>query len=140
MHLRRALLLIALILGRTALAATLAPAPRSTRGTQPTPPPAATQSATATAPTPPPTPTVAFGAPPPKRPPERSAAAGAHVIVVVTAASAGEAAIPSLGLVASVDPATPATFDLLVPAGRAAVTFTPALGSPQTIGTLAGTG
>ena len=65
--------------------------------------------------------------------------AGEHVVVEVDTGTAGEASIPALGLSGSAEPRTPATFDVIVPAGRAPITFAPTLGPPQTIGTLAGT-
>jgi hypothetical protein len=58
--------------------------------------------------------------------------------VVVASASVGQASIPLLGRTASVQPGTPATFDILAPAaGRYDVLFTPPLGGPATrVGTL----
>jgi len=133
---RRVILLIAVILAVTAIAAALAPAPHTTQGPSTAPP-----SRTATAPPPAPAtpPTITFAVPAAKHPPVRTVRAGEHVVVEVAAATAGQASIPALGLSGSAEPGTPAMFDVIVPAGRAAITFEPTLGSPETIGTLAGT-
>jgi hypothetical protein len=136
MQLRRVILLIAVILGVTAVAASLAPAPRSTQAPSTAPP---SQTATTPPRAPATPPTIAFAAPSPKRPPVRTVRAGDHVVVEVDTATAGEASIPALGLSGSAEPGTPATFDVIVPAGRAPIMFAPTLGPSQTIGTLAGT-
>jgi hypothetical protein len=136
---RRVILLIAVILGVTAVAASLAPAPHSTQRPATAPPPQTGGSTVAPPPAPAAPPTIAFAAQAAKRPPVKTVKAGEHVVVEVGAATTGEAAIPALGLSGSAEPGTPATFDVIVPAGRATVTFTPTLGAAQTVGTLVGT-
>ena len=137
MHLRRALLLFALVLGLTALATSIAPGPRSGAPSVPAPPPQP-GGTTTTALTPPGVPTVSFVAPAKRRTPVRPVRVGEHVIVVVTSAGVGQVSIPALGRTASVQPQTPATFDLLVPAvGRYEVLFAPSIGDRiVAIGTL----
>lgn len=138
MHLQRALLLIAIVLGLTALAASLAPAPKKRATSAPTAPPT-----TATSP---PTPAAApqqlsFRATPSgRRLTVRTAPVGGHVVIQVKVATAGDVAIPSLGLTASAEPGTPAMFDVIVPAGRADVTFAEPFAPPRTIGALVGKG
>jgi hypothetical protein len=129
-HLRRALLLFALVLGLTALAASIAPAPH--RDEAPLPPaPAPSRAAAADA-------SITFRAPTAKRrPPRRRVALGSHLTVAVAATRPGQADIPRLGLTASVTASAPAQFDLLVPdAGRYDVLFTPTDGAPARVGTL----
>jgi hypothetical protein len=130
-HLRRALLLFALVLGLTALAASIAPAPRSDQPAVRPPPPATTPGAREQS-------TVAFSSPVPgPRPPQRRVAAGAHVIVTVTAGGPGQASIPLLGRTASMTVDSPARFDLLAPPpGSYPVVFTSAAGEPTRVGTL----
>jgi len=129
-HLRRALLLFALVMGLTALAASIAPAPR-----RDDPPPAP-------APSTPPAPveeaSIAFRAPASKdRPARRRVEAGAHVTVAVAARRPGQAEIPRLGLTASVTAHAPARFDLVAPdAGRYGVVFTPTAGPRERVGML----
>ena len=125
---------MAIVLGLTALAASLAPSHQSgtqTRQAQPPPPPPPPA-------TPTPTPTLAFRAPPGRHAQVVKAHAGQHVVVEVAASSPGEASIPDLGLTGSAEPSTPASFDLIVPqAGqRYAVMFAPAAGAASAIGTL----
>jgi hypothetical protein len=136
-QLRRALLLFALVLGLTALATSIAPGPRSGAPSVPAPPPQP-GGTTATALAPAGVPTVSFVAPAKPRAPVRAVRVGEHVIVVVTSADTGQASIPALGRTASVQPQTPAAFDLLIAtAGRYEVLFTPSLGGPiVAIGTL----
>jgi hypothetical protein len=132
-HLRRALLLFALVLGLTALATAVAPAP----------PPRDAATVAPPAPRPPveAVTTLSLTAPAPGKPPVRAVRSGAHVVLDVQSAEGGEASIPALGRTESVAAATPARFDLLVPgAGRYDVLFTPALGSPARIGTLVSRG
>ncbi|MEA2428157.1 MAG: hypothetical protein QOF37_1785 [Thermoleophilaceae bacterium] len=138
MHLRRALILFALVLGLTALAASIAPAPRTPpeQAVAPPPPlPAVPAAGTLT---------VAFGAPAPRRgPPSRKVVPGSHVVVEVVAASPGDVRIPKLGRIDSVTPSAPASFDLLAPPpGRYDVLFEPplALGPAVRVGTLVSAG
>ena len=111
MHLRRALLLFALVLGLTALAASIAPPPRS--DPEPAPPPPAPQAGEGTAGE---TATLSFRAPPARgKLPERKVATDDHVIVEVSAAEPGQATIPRLGRTASVTETVPARFNVLAP-------------------------
>jgi hypothetical protein len=128
MHLRRALLLFALVLGLTALATAVAPAPKSQDEAPATPP-------SQEAPVAPPT-TVTLSAPAgaPRAWPVRH---DARVVVQVTAGEGGQVEIPKLGQVAAVGPDDTTEFDLLdLGAGRYDVLFEPALGTPTRIGTL----
>jgi hypothetical protein len=133
-HLRRALLLFALVLGLTALAASLAPPPA--QDDQP-----ATQTTQA-----PPTEVadpgelrVGFHFPPTDhKPATKRVAAGQPVVVFVAAKQAGQATIPLLGRVSSITPEDPARFDLLLPEDADYdVRFTPATGGePRRVGRL----
>jgi hypothetical protein len=133
MHLRRALLLFALVLGMTAVAASVAPAPRS---------PDDSSSPASTAPTRPGPPEAAlalsFRVPPKGRTaPSRRVAPGAHVVIAVTASRPGQVQIPALGRTETVTPATPARFDLIAPPpGRYDIGFKPSLGELERVGTL----
>jgi hypothetical protein len=131
--LRRAILLFALVLGLTALAAAVSPSRDDSRGgggnaTLAPAPPAS-----------PPTQIVLDARRSPGRaPPVLRAKENEQVIVVVRASEGGLATIPRLGRTASVSAAAAARFDLLGPApGRYDVTFEPAgSGEPRRIGTL----
>jgi hypothetical protein len=139
-HLRRALILFALVLGLTALAASIAPAPRVREDTAVTPPAPPPPPATAPAEVR----TLAFNAPPPRRGPStRKVLPGDHVVVQVASARAGDVRIPRLGRTGTVTPSAPARFDLLAPPpGRYDVIFEPplALGAPVRVGTLVSEG
>jgi hypothetical protein len=127
MQLRRALLLFAIVLGLGALAAAIAPPPERTP--EDAAPPAAR--------------------PPEVRPEERrgrtatvnvefdavgdprtaSVETGRHVLVTVAAAEPGQASLRGLGLVAPVEPESPARFDLFPERpGRYKAVVTPAGG------------
>jgi hypothetical protein len=136
-HLRRALLLFALVLGLTALATSISPSPRSTAPRAPSPPAAAPHGATSAAGIPG-VRNLAFHAPPGRRAPAVQAVAGQHLLVSVSSTLAGQASIPALGRTATVQPGTPATFDLVLPAsGRYDVLYTPALGgASRRVGTV----
>jgi hypothetical protein len=133
-HLRRALLLFAIVLGLAALVASVS-SPRDERK-QSTPPPATGDRA----------PTVTPGAARPNaarvvfpatRRATRRLDAGRPAVVVVEARTAGQAEIPRLGLSAPAERRTPARFDVLTTRpGRYEIRFTPAEGG-ETI--LAGT-
>jgi hypothetical protein len=127
-HLRRALLLFALVLGLTALATAIAPAPERSGESQVAPPPPSN-------PVPPAT-TVSLSAPPVSARTykvDRSA----RVIVQVAAREGGQVEIPKLGQVQSASENAAARFDLLQLApGRYDVLFEPSLGTPVKIGTL----
>jgi hypothetical protein len=133
-HLRRALLLFALVLGLTALAASIAPAPRD-RARQDT----------VTRPAPPPVPAdvgereLTFQYPPPAKggPPGRRVKASEHVVVVLAADAPGQAQIPALGRTASVTASAPARIDVLAPpAGRYDVLFTNTAGESARVGAI----
>jgi hypothetical protein len=130
-HLRRALLLFALVLGLTALAASIAPPPNRD-GTSTTPPPPRPRSEPAEETS------IAFSAPVRKgRPPERRVAPGTHLIVAIAAREPGEVTIPRLGRLSNVTPGVPASFDLLAPdPGRYDVLFKPTGGEPSRVGTI----
>jgi hypothetical protein len=129
-HVRRALLLFALVLGLTALATAIAPAPKREDApvpTTPTPARPAAEDASFT-----------FRAPTGnRRPPVRRVTPGSHVTLAVAAADAGQVEIPRLGLNASVTANAPARFDLIAPGpGRYDVLFTPTVGDAGRVGTL----
>jgi hypothetical protein len=117
-------------MGLTALAASIAPAPRRD---SPTPPPAspAPPSAVEEA-------SLTFRAPAAKGArARRHVEPGTHVLVVVAARRPGQADIPRLGLTGTVTAHAPALFDLVAPdEGRYRVVFTPTAGSPARVGTL----
>lgn len=124
-HLRRALLLFAIVLGMAALVASLSRPIDERRGdtTSREPPPAEPPTAG-------PAPTRALPAPLVFRASEnesRRVPAGDAVTVEVTVDEAGSVEIPDLGLGAPADPVTPARFDVLASRpGRYRLTFTPA--------------
>jgi hypothetical protein len=133
-HLRRALLLFAIVLGMAALAASLSrPVERDDRRQDE---PRETGPATAS-------PGPARSAPSPLSL-DASArdsvrlGAGEAATLEVSVDEAGTVEIPGLGLSASADAVTPARFDLLASeAGRYELLFTPAAGdSPEPAGTL----
>jgi hypothetical protein len=135
-HLRRAVLLFAIVLGLTAIASSVAPPPReATRNGAP-----ATTEAPAPAPAPPePIRTLGFEYPVPgSRPRSVTLEKGAHVVIAVRANTPGEAAVPRLGLTDDADPDTPASFDVLISDdGRYDVLFAPVSGgAPSRLGTL----
>jgi hypothetical protein len=130
MHLRRALLLFALVLGLAALAAAVSP-------TREDPAPSAAPVAAA-----PPTPIVArsvvFESLPKGKPRLQRARTGEHLLLMVASVESGLATVPKLGRTASVSPASPAQFDVLAPqAGRYDVMFEPTGAvEPRRVGTL----
>ena len=130
MHLRRALLLMALVVFVVAAVGALAPPPGDrTEDEGPGLAPAPVAEA-------PPEP-LALRYPARDRGKRLRVATGAHVVLQVETRQAGEASIPELGLVLPADPATPARFDVL--AGRPGtydVTFDPAIGDPGVVGRL----
>jgi hypothetical protein len=128
-HLRRALLLFALVLGLTALVASIAPPPRH-EAAAPAPTPD-TESAS-------PPVTLAWTFPPAgHKPAVRRVTTGAHLVVAVSARAAGQASIPKLGRTIAMTETTPARFDLVAPpAGRYDVLFQPALGEAARVGTI----
>jgi hypothetical protein len=130
MHVRRAILLFALVLGLAALAAAVSPS-RDTSETAAGPPPQ--PPAVGVVPR-----TVVLEARPGAKPRVVRARAGDHLVVSVASPDGGLATVPDLGRTASVSPDAPARFDLLAPAaGRYDVMFQ-ASGSaePRRVGTL----
>lgn len=132
MHLRRAILLFALVLGLTALAASVSPTHQSstTVGAPADTPPAPRQSSLLR--------TVTFTTEAGARPVTRTARTGEHLLLDVASAQGGLVTIPRLGRTASVDASAPAQFDLLAPAaGRYDVLFSGGgVDEPQRVGTL----
>jgi hypothetical protein len=133
MHLRRAILLFALVLGLTALAAAVSPS-RETRE----------PALTATAPSPTPAAAVlprevAFETRESGEPQIRRARVGDHLLISVASSEGGLVTIPRLGRTDSVSAAAPARFDVLAPAaGRYDVLLELGGGpsEPRRIGTL----
>jgi hypothetical protein len=130
MHLRRAILLFALVLGLTALAAAVAPSQH--RGPAPPAPPPGAAPADA------PVRTIALDARASSRPRLDSVKQGEQLRLTVSSAEGGLVTIPALGRTASVSPATPAEFDLLAPPpGRYDVLFAASgLTEPRRAGTI----
>jgi hypothetical protein len=96
----------------------------------------ASQTAPAAAPVEPPL-TVVMRHPAGARPPLRRVRSGVRVLLRVSSEAAGQVEVEGLGLVQPVDPATPATFDVLASrAGRYRVVFLPARGDRFAVGTL----
>jgi hypothetical protein len=127
-HLRRALLLFALVLGLTALATAIAPT-RQPADQAPVAPPSAG--------TPVPPPTAITMHAPPSAARSYPVAHDAHVLLGVVAAQGGQAEIPKLGQTQAVGQGATANFDLIdLTPGRYDVLFAPALATPVKIGTL----
>ena len=125
MHARRALLLFALVLGLTAVAAAVSPSQESSAPAE------------STAPSPvEPARMVAFEVGP--RAVARTVRVGERVIVTVQSGDGGYVRIPRLGRSAYATPAAPVRFSLLAPAaGRYDVTFEETSSAePTRIGTL----
>jgi hypothetical protein len=132
---RRVLLLFALVLGVSALAASLAPPPDTSRDKPKEPPAASAPSARAV----PGSParrvrlTAPRAAAHAARAPLRRLPGGSRLVLEVSVPEPGEVAIERLGLRAAADPLTPARFELLAePAGRFPVLFVPVRGKPRT--------
>jgi len=126
-HLRRALLLFAIVLGMAALAASLARSPDPRRDdAAPREPREAGPPTAAPQPAPDAPSALSFDAA------EKESvrlAAGAAATVEVSVEEAGTVDIPELGLSATADAVTPARFDVLATnPGRYELTFTPAAG------------
>lgn len=128
-HLRRALLLFAIVLGMAALVASLSQPIEERRGdTTPSEPRESGPPEAAPAPAPAPElpPTVTFDA---VKDESRRVAAGSAATVEVSVDEPGDVAIPDLGLIEPAEPLTPARFDILANSpGRYELTFTPADG------------
>jgi hypothetical protein len=140
-HLRRALLLFAIVLGLAALAASVSRPPEESadRAERPSPPPASTEESPTISPgseSPPGTTVdVVFDA---AREQRRRVDAGQPAAVLVEVEEPGMAEIPDLGVSSPADPLTPARFEVLVPEpGRFEITFLPAgADTPEGAGTL----
>jgi hypothetical protein len=142
-HLRRALLLFAIVLGLAAVAASVSRTERNP-GQRPTPPPPRTSTDTAT----PSTETTPTPAPDPGRKPLRFEQGGKRELrvlrvgqaatVLVEVDSAGQAELAGLGLSRSAEPATPASFEVFrTEPGSFPVLFHPAAGGEaERVGTL----
>jgi hypothetical protein len=130
-HLRRALLLFAIVLGLAAIAASVSRERDGSgeRAEQPAAPPSTGPEETPTVGPGPASDTgveLTFGA---ERPQRRRLEAGQPATVHVQVDEPGLVEIPELGLNGPADPLTPARFELLVPdPGRYEIDFTPAAG------------
>jgi hypothetical protein len=124
MHLRRAVLLFAIVLGLAALAASIS-RPREQRQAEEPAPPSAPTVVPAPERTEPAQATFSAGG---KRETQR-VEAGQQTQVLVKARAPGHVDIEGLGLTAPAEPLTPAHFDVLPTPGRYEVRFTPATGS-----------
>ena len=140
MHLRRALLLFAIVLGLAALAASLSAPQRAERtDTSETPSPDAeallAPGPSATEPA-----SLTFTAA--KKPRTEELQAGRAAVVTVRVRDPGQVELEGLGLTAAAEPATAARFDILVDdPGSHRVRFVPAgQGEAETIGVLRVTG
>jgi hypothetical protein len=129
MHMRRVLILVAMVVLLTGVVVAITPPARRQVDSSPGPPPASPDRRSEAR-------DVSLRYPPPEKPPVVSLVPGDHTVVQVTTTTAGEAGV--MGLTDTAEPGTPATFDLLVPGPASyAVTFTPGFGRPSRIGTLA---
>ena len=127
-HLRRALLLFAIVLGVAALVASLSPPLEERRGdtTPSKPPPAAPPTATASPARRYPTRSSST----PRRTSRSACSTGQAATVLVAVEEPGSVDIPDLGLTASANPHTPARFEIVAPGpGRYDLLFSPAGGS-----------
>jgi hypothetical protein len=129
-HLRRALLLFAIVLGLAAIAASVSRPPDDSpeRAARPAPPPATEREET---------PTIAPGSATPAEPTkelmfdaereqDRRLDVGQPATVVVEVGEAGLVEIPQLGVSAPAEPLTPARFEVLVHEARTLmIVFTP---------------
>jgi hypothetical protein len=131
MHLRRAILLSALVLGLTALVAVVSPS-RQPDQTAVLPAPSVSPAEAL------PREVVVDARAGARGPRVVRARVNEHIVVSVLSARGGLAVIPRLGRAASVSAAAPARFDLLAPAaGRYAVMLTPSASlESRRVGTL----
>jgi hypothetical protein len=129
-HLRRALLLMAVVLFAVAIVQALAPAPRErsvSGGPAAVPGPVVAE----------PVRTLKLRYPAPRTPPRLRVTSGAHVVLQVSTSAPGQVSVPVLGLVQAAEPATPARFDVLAAReGTYTVTFEPSAGGTATLGRL----
>jgi hypothetical protein len=120
MHLRRAMLLFAIVLGLAAMAAALTRPPAERANPRPAPPRSAVPARTPRLP-------AEVRLDTARRPRTRVVRAGRRTIVTVDVKDPGQVELAGLGLTASAEPLTPARFDVLAPkAGRYEVLYTPA--------------
>ena len=134
MHLRRALLLFAIVLGMAALVASLSRPIEDRQGQSTTTPRTETETAEPSPPTAAPGPTGGGTAELPKtlsfdaaEQQSKRLPAGEAATVEVAVNEAGSVEIPDMGLTAPADPFTPARFDVLASRpGRYRLLFTPA--------------
>jgi hypothetical protein len=135
-HLRRALLLFAIVLGVAALVASLSPPLEERRGdtTPSKPPPAAPPTATAS-PAPGVSDPIEFDA---AENESQRVRTGQAATILVAVEAPGSVDIPDLGLTAPANPHTPARFDIVAPSpGRYELLFSPAGASgPEIAGKL----
>jgi hypothetical protein len=139
-HLRRALLLFAIVLGLAAVAASISRPRNSTEPFRGAPPPTETESQQ-TEPTVTPRPSLptadlTFYAPEPEA---QGIDAGQAATVYVEVDAPGQVFIPDLGMSAAAEPLTPGRFDILTrQTGRFPITFQPAGGdtAEERVGTL----
>jgi hypothetical protein len=131
-HLRRALLLFALVLGLTGLAASIAPPPEGGDDKAVAPPPAPSPEAAEEQRT------VRFRAPPKgDKPLVRRVEPNTRILVEVASRRPGQVSLPALGRIENATELVPARFELLAPEpGRYEVLFEPTGGSPVRVGTL----
>ena len=130
MHLRRALLLFAIVLGLAAVAASVSRPRDESRPpatTAETPPPSTVETEGEATPG---TVDVTFDAADPR---SHEIEAGQAATVVVEVPDAGQVSIDGLGMTAAAEQVTPARFDVLTATpGRYAITFTPAVSRDET--------
>ena len=127
---RRAILLFALVLGLTALAAAVSPSrSKDDAAVVPASPVSAAEALPRQ---------VVLDTRRSRRPQVLRARVGEHIVLSVLASDGGLATVPRLGRTASVSPAAPARFDVLAPpAGRYDVMFEASgSGEPRRAGTL----
>jgi hypothetical protein len=132
-HLRRALLLFAIVLGLSAIAASVSRTPEeSSDRAEPPPPPATTPSLSPGSATPSASPVeLGFDA---AREQTRRLDTRQAATVLVEVDEPGLVEIPGLGLSAPADPLTPARFELLVSdPGRFELRFTPVAGDESEV-------
>jgi hypothetical protein len=131
MHLRRAILLMGMVLLVVAIVGALVPVPRERNAGEP---PRTTPRGAAAGPVK----TLSLRYPPAEDAPRLRVEADAHVVVQVATSAPGQATVGALDLVAPAEPDTPARFDLLATRpGSYAVAFQPAAGgAARTVGTL----
>ena len=129
MQIRRVLLLFALVLGLSALVASIAPPPEEDEeASQPE----------RTVSTPAIQPAIAPVRLPARTHPIRRVEAGSSFSLVVSVRQPGDVVIDDLGLRQTADPLSPARFELLAsPPGRHTVAFVPVRGRRRVIGRLA---